>query len=157
MARQLAIDANLLLLLAVGQVERSWIGRHKRLRDYAESDFDFLVRVISGFQGVVITPNSATEASNLIEFGVGDPLRSTFLAVLGLIFRSAQERYTPSKEIGARAEFVSLGLSDAAWLSLQNDELVLLTADRDLYLATLRTGGKAYYFRDAKERWQRTS
>jgi hypothetical protein len=152
MFRRLAIDSNLLVLLAVGQVERAWITRHKRLRtDYSEVDFDFLTRVITGFQSVVITPNSATEASNLIKFGVSDPLRATFLAALGLIFRSADELYRPSSDLSRQPAYQALGLADAAWLSFQDDRLVLLTADRDLYLAAVREGRNAYFFKDVKD------
>jgi hypothetical protein len=152
----LAIDANLLVLLAVGQVERAWIARHKRLRtDYSEFDFDLLTRVIAGFQKVVITPNAATEAANLIEFGVHNPLRATFLATLGLIFRSSDEVYAPSGVISLLPEFHSVGLADAAWLSIQTDELTLLTADRELYLAAVRGGGRAFFFKDVRDGRQR--
>lgn len=154
MAKQLAIDANLLVLLAVGQVERTWIGKHKRLRgDYAEDDFEFLTRVISGFHSIILTPNSATEAANLIEFGVVDPLRATFLAALGLILRNAKELYVKSADASLLPEFLRLGLADAAWLSILDSQSVLLTADRGLHLAAVKGGAQAYYFKDAKDKF----
>jgi hypothetical protein len=37
------LDTNLLVLLVVGSVPRNYIGRHKRLSQYSEADFELLV------------------------------------------------------------------------------------------------------------------
>ena len=101
---------------------------------------------MSGFDRVLLTPNSATEASNLIVYGVDDPLRSQFMATLGLILRNSDEHYKCGAEISKHPEFMRLGLTDAAWLTILDDQSVFLTDDVALYLAALNIGVKAYNF-----------
>lgn len=150
MARRLAIDTNLLLLLVVGQVSRSFIRRHRRLRNYGEADFELLTDVIRGFEQIILTPNASTEASNLIVYGVTDPLRAQLMAALGLVFRSAIEHYRPSAEISLRPEFLRLGLTDSVWLDLLDPQSTLLTDDDHLYVSALSSGARAFRFSDVK-------
>ena len=150
MARRLAIDANLLVLLAVGQVSRLWIGKHRRLRSYSEADFDLLASVLRGFDRVLLTPNVSTETSNLIGYGVEEPLRSQFMAALGLILRGSDESYRPSAEVSLTGEFMRLGLTDATWMIALDEQSVLLTDDGDLYRAAVHKGAKAFQFSEVR-------
>ena len=59
------LDANLLILLAVGLTNRDYIGRHKRLTKYDATDLDVLSGLIAQFSSVVFTPHVLAEASNL--------------------------------------------------------------------------------------------
>ena len=146
MSKRLAIDANLLVLLIVGQVSRSLIGKHKRLRAYSEVDFDLLTKIRTGFSSMVVTPNTSTETSNLIAYGVNGPLRMRLMAALGLFLRSAKELYQPSSVVSERGEFMRLGLTDAALLSVLDEQSVLLTDDNALFVAAVNSGRKAYLF-----------
>lgn len=60
------IDANLLVLLVVGSVDRRLVARHRRTRTFLPEDYDRLVEVIQDVQ-VFVTPNTLTEASNHLE------------------------------------------------------------------------------------------
>ncbi|WP_459623604.1 PIN domain-containing protein [Burkholderia sp. 3C] len=68
MAKRLIIDTNLLLLLVIGAVEE---GRHirnsKRLGAFSLRDYDNVVKIMSEYEMVFITPYIATEVSNLID------------------------------------------------------------------------------------------
>lgn len=151
MARRLAIDTNLLVLLVVGQVSRDLIGKHKRCQSYSVSDFEILTRLLTRFERVMVTPNSATETSNLVAYGLNDPFRSQLQSALGLILAGADEIYLPSSEVGSSSYFVRLGLTDSVWLKVLDKDAVLLTDDNNLYVAALQSGANARLFSDVRK------
>ena len=53
------IDANLLVLMVVGRTQRTLIGRHRRLREYSESDYDALTELLIGGKKIFVTPQHA--------------------------------------------------------------------------------------------------
>ncbi len=130
------IDANLLVLLVVGSVGRDLIAKHRRLREYAEEDYDILIDLLDPVDCVFVTPNTLTEASNLLAQH-GDPERSLFFDRLRFIIRESEEVVVASVEASSNDAFVRLGLTDAALLEVAAKETPLVTVDLDLYLAAL--------------------
>ena len=59
------IDANLVVLLVVGAVDRDLINSNKRTTRFTPADYDRLIDVIQRVR-VFVTPNTLTEASNLL-------------------------------------------------------------------------------------------
>lgn len=64
---QVVIDANLLVLLVVGAVDRRLVGKHRRVRSFEPEDYDLLLDLLQAPQPAVVTPNTLTEVSNLLE------------------------------------------------------------------------------------------
>lgn len=68
MQKHLIIDTNLLLLWVIGAIEG---GKHiknsKRLKKFSRKDYDNILKIISNYDAVFITPYIATEVSNLID------------------------------------------------------------------------------------------
>ncbi len=60
------VDSNLLVLLIVGSVGKDLIEKHRRLRQFSVADYDTLADMISKVDRVFVTPNTLTEASNLL-------------------------------------------------------------------------------------------
>lgn len=60
------IDANLLLLLAVGRHDPALIASYKHTRSYSADDYSILEQFISLFRTVITTPHIMTEVSNLL-------------------------------------------------------------------------------------------
>ena len=91
MPRHLIIDTNLLLLLVIGAVEE---GRHirnsKRLNAFNISDYDNVVKIMSSYDQVFITPYIATEVSNLIDLNGRAKL---------LVYEVARNLFTIFKQI----------------------------------------------------------
>lgn len=150
MARALAIDAQLLVLLVVGLSSPEFIGKHRRLKTYTTGDFDLLRDLMARHAAVVVTPNVLTEASNLLGYS-NDPIKSQLFESLRALVGSVREEYVESRLACDRAEFVRLGLSDAALLSTGMDECTLVTSDLDLYLAALAGGRDAINFNHLRD------
>ena len=92
---------------------------------------------------VFVTPNTLTEASNLLGQH-GEPERSLFFKVLQhLIEGSFKETVIDSADAARNREFRKLGLTDAALLEVVSPETPLLTVDLDLYRAAFENGHDA--------------
>ena len=140
-ANEAFIDANLLVLLIVGSVDRGQVGKHRRARHFTLEDYDLLSRTIGVLKRVLVTPNTLTEASNLLE-SRGD---RRFLDMLRLVVEGSDEVVVASIEAVRHRAFPRLGLTDAVLLEAVSEERPLLTADLDLYVAALSKGGEAAF------------
>lgn len=140
-ANEAFIDANLLVLLIVGSVDRRQVGKHRRARHFTLEDYDLLSRTIGVLKRVLVTPNTLTEASNLLE-SRGD---RRFLDMLRLVVEGSDEVVVASIEAVRHRAFPRLGLTDAVLLETVSEERPLLTADLDLYVAALSKGGEAAF------------
>ena len=128
------IDANLLLLLVVGSVNRDAIARHRRLREFTRDDFGILLNLINQVERVLVTPNTLTETSNLLGLH-GEPERSPFFERLRLIIEQTEEIVVASANASSNNAFTRLGLTDAALLEVATKETPIITVDLGLYLA----------------------
>jgi hypothetical protein len=71
--------------------------------------------------------------------------------MLARIARSVCEVFAPSAQATGAPEVVRFGLTDTAWLEILAKEIVMLTDDRNLYLAAATRGLNVFYFRQVKE------
>ncbi len=148
------IDANLLVLLIVGATGRHLIAKHKRLKSFQEDDYDGLVQQIAGTMSpgsatepntagaVRVTPNTLTEASNLLAQHQ-EPERSQFFKTLRLLIENSTEIVVASADASRTTAFPRLGLTDAVLLEVVSPETPLLTVDLDLYHAVARRDHRA--------------
>ena len=133
-SKEAFIDANLLVLLVVGQVDRTLIERHRRTRRFTPEDYDRLLGIIQTLNRVFVTPNTLTEASNLLKY---DRMNLTrLLEKLRSIIEDSEEIIVDSTTAAHNSAFTRLGLTDAALLEVISAERPLITADLDLYSAT---------------------
>ena len=140
------VDANLLVLLVVGATGRYLIPKHRRLRRFGEDDYDRLIQLIArakasanrtdavGSGAVLVTPNTLTEASNLLAQHE-DPERSGFFDTLRLLIERNEEIVVRSVTASRIAGFSRLGLTDAVLLEVASAETPLVTVDLDLFHA----------------------
>lgn len=150
--RGIFVDANLLVLLAVGLTDRRLVKKHKRLQEYSTEDYDRVIEIISKFERVFVMPNTLTEASNLLAQH-REPQRSQLLRTLRAWIERGDEVVVASAEASRNAHFERLGLTDAALLERVSSETPLLTVDLALYLtADGQNPGSAFnywHYRDA--------
>ena len=133
MVAEALVDANLLILLVVGSVDPSLIQTNKRTRNFTPEDYDRLLDLI-GEKRVFVTPNTLTEASNLL---TPHPL---FAAKLRDLIDGSTEETVGSADAAGSAAFPRLGLTDAVLLELASPARPLITVDLDLYLAAQADG-----------------
>ena len=136
------IDSNLLVLAVVGSVDVAIIPRHRRLEGYTAADFETLRAILDRGRQIFVTPNTLTEASNLLRQH-GEPERSRLMDQLRYLINESEEIVIISAQASANSEFSRLGLTDAALLEAVSEERPLITVDLNLYLAALTKGYNA--------------
>lgn len=134
MSKTIVLDTNLLVLLIVGLTNERYIAMHKRLKAYNIDDFKLLVATMADSDGLVVTPNTLSETSNLLR-QISDPAKSAIHAVFRNFIQRSAECYVKSNDAVDRPEFVRLGLSDMAILEVAKDDVLILSADLDLCVA----------------------
>ncbi len=131
------VDSELLVLLVAGRTDRRIVERHRRLVTYSSQDFDQLSNTIGDRGGVVwITPNTLTEASNLLGQH-GSPERELLYETLALLIAEGREVLVDSSQASINPLFVQLGLADVALLEVISPDRPLLTVDGRLYAAAI--------------------
>ena len=142
-----AIDSNLLLLLVVGMTEKEYVSKHKRLQAFTLSDYDLLQEQLTVATEIVVTPNTLTETSNLIDH-IGDPARSRIYSKLRQLLELPETReiHVDSRAASSRTELPRLGLTDCALLEVCAAGTLLITVDVKLFLAAFGHGNKALNF-----------
>ena len=136
------IDANLLVLLVVGSAGRELIPKHRRLQEYTAEDYDALLDLLEGVECIFVTPNTLTEASNLLGQH-GQPERSRFFERLRFLIENTREVVISSRLAVSNADFGRLGLTDAALIEAVTEDVPLLTTDFILYVAAMRKSRNA--------------
>ncbi len=134
--RGIFIDAQLLVLFVVGRLDPALIPRHRRLSGFSIADFDTLNSFVGETAQVFVTPNTLTEASNLLRQH-GEPERGDILDQLRRLIDESREIVIASRTAANREEFRWLGLADAVLIEAASAEVPLLTADGQLYRSAL--------------------
>jgi len=136
----LLLDANLLLLLTVGTCDREQVGRFKRLSMFAPEDFDILIAVVARFRNLYITPNIATEVSNLAG-ALSGKLKEHCFRVIAESLHAATEIVVASAVAADHDLFVEFGLTDAVIHICGGEPPLVLTVDFPL-AQTLASRGR---------------
>ena len=145
--KKIFLDTNLLVLLIVGVTDRELIAKHRRLKTFDQNDYERLARFLNQIGQVLVTPNTLTEASNLLAQH-GEPERSRLFDVLRTLIEEHEEIVVASETASRNSEFRRLGLTDAALLEVISNSNPLITVDLDLYLAAIsKESESAYNFR----------
>ncbi len=124
------IDANLLLLLLIGERDPSRITNFKRTSKYSKEDYEFLKMFLQPFHHVFTTPNILTEVDNLLSKELREVCFSHFFKII----QGADERYIASLDTMQQAGVNRLGLSDIGIVSVAKCGCLVITDDLDLYL-----------------------
>ena len=146
------MDTGLLMLFVVGATDRKLIAKHRRLKEFQERDYDILIDKIGHVDKVLVTPNTLTEASNLLDKH-SEPERSRIFETLRIFIEEQEEIVVTSRAASQRKEFIRLGLTDAGLLEVISTSNPLITVDLALYFAaTRRESGSAFNFTSYQSR-----
>ena len=139
------VDSMLLVLLVVGRANRQIVERHRNLEMFSIDDFDVLAETITEAGGVVsVTPNTLTEASNLLGQH-RSPEKELLFDTLASLIHESQEVLVSSADATEHQRFRDLGLADAVLLQQLSAERPLLTTDGRLYAFALSENAEAAF------------
>jgi hypothetical protein len=145
------LDTSLLLLLVIGAVDKRWIGRHKRSKNFVARDWQLLLDHM-GNATLVTTPHILAETSNLLrKGGLAAPATDQLMSRLAQFISLAREQHIPARDVIGTQLYLRLGLTDAAILSIEEPDVHLLTTDVNLYIAAIRQGRKATNFNHLRD------
>lgn len=111
--RSLLIDTNLLVLFVAGNLDKSKVGRHRRLRQFDTIDLDRVTQLAEANPKHVSTPNVLSEVSNHLNSGDQEIVPGAGLALSHYV-RVLKEIYVPSRDLVTEVGFEKFGLADAA-------------------------------------------
>jgi hypothetical protein len=132
------IDANLLLLYAVGKTNKQRIPRFKRTEKYSIADFELRERLAAQFKTPITTPHFLTQVCDLAQLGGKE--RIAFNAVFQQLTDLLDERFESSRQVSRHQAFARLGLADAAIAMIARRPMLVLTEDLDLYVHLVDSG-----------------
>lgn len=145
MTNRLLVDTNLLVLFAVGTVNRQRIQTFKRTSQYTPQDFDLLLRVLGQWKSVYTVPHVLAEVSNLTDLSGAE--RPQIREVLKQTISVLTEVGIPSAQATLHPTYSALGLVDSSIATVAREhECVVLTDDLDLYLWLQRDGVSVFNF-----------
>ena len=142
---RLFLDSSLLVLLVVGMVDPGLIAKHKRTKQFPAEAYDLLNEHLLHFDCVLITPNTLTEASNLLGQH-REPVRSDLFHMLRNLIERTEEIMVASADASQNSAFPRLGLTDAVLLEVVSAETPLLTTDLKLHFTALERKGEKSAF-----------
>lgn len=147
----LLVDTNLLVLFAVGSVNRRRIETFKRTSRYTVSDYDLLLRVLDRFERLYTVAHVLAEVSNLTDLPGPERLRAR--RVLERTIDLLTEAEISSAAAAEDRLFEDLGLVDAAIGAVARaHRCAVLTDDLDLYLRLTRDGVSTVNFTHLRAR-----
>jgi predicted nucleic acid-binding protein len=147
----LLVDTNLLVLLAVGTVNRDRIETFKRTRQYTRADYDLLIRVFAKFAPLYPVAHVLAEVSNLTDLrdSEGRLARRVLKETIALL----NEVEMSSKLAAEDGLYQDLGLVDAAIGAVARaHNCRVLTDDLDLYLRLSNDNVKVLNFTHLRAR-----
>jgi hypothetical protein len=127
------------------------VGKHKRLTEYRVEDFDLLQKTLSRVRSIIVTPNTLSETSNLIDH-IDNPARSRIYETLRKLLHAPNTReiHIECRTGAGRQELPRLGFTDCTLLEVCKSGASLLTVDLGLYLAAMEQGSQAHNFNHSR-------
>jgi hypothetical protein len=126
------VDTNLLVLFAVGTVNRNRVENFKRTRQYRKGDYDLLVKVLGYFRAQYTLTHIMAEVSNLTD--LNEPERTLARRVVAKTIAVFEEPPISSLRAAGGALYEKLGLTDSAIAIVAREQRCsVLTDDFDLY------------------------
>lgn len=132
------VDANLLILLLIGQWRPERVATFRRTRNrFVAEDYDRVSELLDPLERIVTTPNILTEVSNLAGH-LKSLERPSFFSLFAQSFARFDIRDVPAPASAAMPEFAKFGLTDAGIISLAREGYLVVTIDFPLanYLQT---------------------
>lgn len=132
MSRQaLVLDTEILVVVIVGSIDKTLLGKTPHLKAYAPDDYELLDGFLEKFKIIAVTPHVLTEVSHFISKLEGNHRKEARrrLAALSTLLR---ERPVSTKHASQREEYQWLDLADCTLLVAAGPNDTVLTMDSQL-------------------------
>lgn len=130
MASRAILDANMLIVYAIGKKHPEMLGRHRHVKEYMPEDFDLLIHLVNGVDQIVLTPNAVTECSDLLkDSDFEDDAKEALKDLIKSPGCIVVEEYVQSSDAVDASQYKFLGVADCAMLELVDQETILISAD----------------------------
>jgi rRNA-processing protein FCF1 len=139
------IDANILLLLLIGLLDKRLISNFKHTKTFTTEDFETLEAFLSNFNTFITTPNIITEVGNLSGH-LAENRKEAYSQVFANMIKTLEEFYMISADVAKMKEFAKLGITDAGIISLARDDYFVLTDDFALSRTLEKQGVSVFNF-----------
>lgn len=142
-ASGILLDTNLLVIYYVALIDIRRVGRVKRTENFQPEDASFLLHLVSRYAKRHTTPGILAEATNLLEpffKSLSGDLRQWLQAALREDLAVVEEHFVPAKTLAQDDQLLTYGFSDLAIAHIQQDRMLVLTADLPLTLLLQRRG-----------------
>lgn len=144
MRSRIVLDANILILLCVGEVNVRDVAKHRKLSQYTPRHFRLATEFVGSFERRATTSHCLSQASDALE---KDPRHLEMLLYLTSTY---VESHFAIELIRSAQTFLELGVADAG-LIMASKRGVVLTSDGPLYAAITAIGRRAYHFWSLEE------
>jgi hypothetical protein len=142
--KRLLRDTNVLLLWLVALTNPKMLFEFKRVQSFSYRDIVLLRDIVARCAEHLTTPHVLAETTNFVRQAPAHR-RPLLLEAPRVYIDEAAEVYRPAKVLARRAEFLSLGLSDAGLFELGSDAVVV-TTDHRLAAEIANAGGDSIHF-----------
>lgn len=147
------IDTNLLTVIVVGALGAGEIEKFKRTNEYTADDVAGLDSLLASFGWLAATPSVIAETCNIIDWLAGKKRQAAF-GSLATYVQQVKEHYIESRTLIETPVYFKLGITDAAlFYFAKHENLVLITADLQLYGYASRMGVECINFNHIRENW----
>jgi len=144
------IDTNLLVLLIIGSLDISCLGK-KRVEKYDPESFEILTKLLLEYQRYVSIPNVLSETSNLLNAGKREFVKGA-TACLAAYCENLDEIYEVSLPVMETKGYEDFGLTDAAIIKVSRrgdfglQGITILTDDAPLFGCLSNVGSQVINF-----------
>ena len=127
-AKNILLDANLLVVLFIGQVRETLFGSSP-VSEYTNADYELIRGIASEFDAVVTTPYLLAEVNSLLNTSYA---REECREALALLLPEMENRYTEPITLSKDPFFLKFGISDVSIIHALGSDTIVLTSDGPL-------------------------
>ncbi len=130
------VDTEMLILLLVGSYSLSHVIKCKFTNKFSEKDFHKLIKLLSLFKKIIITPYIIAEVSNQSKQAFyGDEMYGYFSSVLNILKDTSEENAMFSSLVGMDTKIIAdFGFTDMAMFDISknsNNKIAIISNDTD--------------------------
>jgi superfamily II DNA or RNA helicase len=135
MIKNVILDTKIFVLFVIGTIDRDYISKFLKTKEFTKQDYDLIVEKISFFDKILVTPHILTEFSHFTieQKSFRDDYRKNIKVFLEQMQKNKlQENHILIQKIALNKSIYYLGIADVSLMELCNDDTLVFTSDGPL-------------------------